>query len=91
MSRRDHVGVAPLPTAGGQGRLVVLCGLPGSGKTTTAVRLAEELCGVRLCSDEWMTGLGLDLYDEPARARVDALQQDLALDLLRDGPPEVAG
>ena len=63
-------------------RLVLICGLPGSGKTTTARRLAAETGGVRLCPDEWMTALAIDLFDEETRAKVEALQWQLALELL---------
>jgi predicted kinase len=68
-----------------EGRLVVLCGLPGSGKSTVAGSLARELGAVRLSSDEWLDALGFDLYDEEARARVDGLQQRLALELVTLG------
>ena len=64
---------------------MILCGLPGSGKSTLARRLETELGAVRLSSDEWMTHLGVDLYDEAGRARVEALQQALAVDLVRLG------
>ena len=66
-------------------RLVLLCGLPGSGKTTTARRLAAETGGVRFCPDEWMTALDIDLFDEPARAKVEDLQWHLAQELLALG------
>jgi len=67
------------------GRLVVLCGLPGSGKTTLAKRMASDSGAIRLCPDEWMTALEVALWDNEARARVEALQWQLAQDLLAAG------
>jgi predicted kinase len=69
----------------GGGRLVVLCGRPGSGKTTTARRIAAESGGLRFCPDEWMTALEIDLFDQPARARVESLQWELGQELLASG------
>jgi predicted kinase len=52
-------------------RLVLICGLPGAGKTTLAKRLAEQLPAVRLSPDEWKAHLGIDPFDEPARVRLE--------------------
>jgi predicted kinase len=55
-----------------------VCGLPGAGKTTFARKL-ENMCGaVRFCPDEWLADLGLEVYDEPRRARIEALQWKMA-------------
>lgn len=63
-------------------RLIVMCGLPGSGKSTLARRLAEERPALRLCADEWMTRLAVDLFDEEFRARLEAQFWRLAQDLV---------
>jgi predicted kinase len=66
-------------------RLILVCGLPGAGKTTLARRLADGIPAVRLCPDEWMASLGFDLYDEVGRDRLEAQFWRLAQDLLRLG------
>lgn len=55
-------------------RLVILCGLPGSGKSTTARRIAAASDAVRMCPDEWMTSMGVSLWDADLRARLEAAQ-----------------
>lgn len=67
------------------GRLVVITGLPGSGKTTLATALADSMPACRMCPDDWMMAAGIDLWDAPARARIETFQLELSLDLLRSG------
>lgn len=68
-----------------RGRLIIVCGLPGSGKTTLARKLEDERGAIRLCPDEWMDALAIDLYDEDRRARIEALQWRFAQPLLASG------
>ncbi len=66
-------------------RLILICGMPGAGKTTLAQRLERELPAVRLCPDEWLARLGLDLFDEALRERLESQLWRLTQDLLRLG------
>lgn len=67
------------------GRLVVITGLPGSGKTTLATELARSMPATRMCPDDWMMSAGIDLWNERVRSRIERFQCDLALELLRAG------
>lgn len=66
-------------------RLIIVCGLPGSGKTTLARALEGRLRAVRFSPDEWIDALSLDLYDEERRGRIEALQWKFAQHLLALG------
>jgi predicted kinase len=66
-------------------RLFIVCGLPGSGKTTLAKQLETRFRAVRFCPDDWMDALEFDLYDERARGRIESLQWILAKNLLALG------
>jgi predicted kinase len=68
-----------------RGRLVVITGLPGSGKTTLATALVASLPAARMCPDDWMMAAGIDLWDGEARARIEQVQLELTLPLLRRG------
>jgi predicted kinase len=65
-----------------QSRLVIVCGLPGSGKTTLACKLEAALPALRLSADAWMNGLGINLHAEQDRDRIEKLQWQLAEKLL---------
>jgi len=75
--------MAPVSTS--PARLVLICGLPASGKSTLARRLAAQLPAIRLDKDAWVTRLGGDVWDDDLRVRVEALLWDLTQELLRQG------
>jgi len=66
-------------------KLIIVCGLPGSGKTTFSRQIEERLRAVRLCPDEWMDALSIDVYHEDMRGKIEALQWKLAQELLALG------
>jgi predicted kinase len=68
----------------GAPRLIVVCGLPGAGKTTFARDLANRVSAIRLSADDWLDFLQID-RSERMRERLEALQWKLARDLLARG------
>lgn len=68
-----------------EARLLLTCGLPGSGKTTLARRLAEDRGAVRLTKDDWIFAIGSSPFDEPTRRRVEGELGRLAREILRLG------
>src|SRR4029079_7192104 len=68
-----------------EARLILICGLPGSGKTTLAKQLAPRVPAVRLCPDEWKHDLGIDYYDEQRRVQLEDRLWRLGHELLALG------
>src|SRR5262249_7901672 len=66
-------------------RLIIVCGLPGSGKTTVAKMLESRLHAIRLAPDDWMDALSINLWDEEKRAKIEALQWKFTQELLTLG------
>jgi predicted kinase len=66
-------------------RLIIVCGLPGSGKTTHAKQVEQRLRAARFCPDEWMDALGIGLWDGESRDRIEKLQWKLAQEILALG------
>ena len=66
-------------------RLVLICGLPASGKSTLARQLAPKIHAVRLDKDEWVTQLGADPWDDEFRIRLERQLWALTRQLLAQG------
>lgn len=62
-----------------------MCGLPGSGKTTLARRLAEEIPAIRLCTDDWHAALKVSFSDEVFHDLLEDQLWTFAQDLIRQG------
>lgn len=69
--------------------LFLMCGLPGSGKTTLAQRIERERDALRLTPDEWIARLYGTQLTPPAldwcRDPVEAIQWEVAESALRLG------
>tara|TARA_R110002073_G_scaffold4917_1_gene31008 strand:+ start:2857 stop:3771 length:915 start_codon:yes stop_codon:yes gene_type:complete len=65
----------PYPSPAGDTALHMICGLPGSGKTTLAKQLAATLPAHRYCPDEWISRFQNGFIEQPAlRDAVEATQ-----------------
>ena len=66
--------------------LILIVGLPGTGKTTLALELAKEINAIHLNSDMIRTSLGQrGKYDAASKAAVYKELQDRAEDVLKQG------
>lgn len=68
-----------------QGTLILLCGLPGAGKTTLAKKLAHERSAIVMSPDQEMYEHGISFFDEKARAKIEAEQWQRAIKLAKNG------
>ena len=66
-------------------RLILTCGLPGTGKTALATQLAADRSAVRLTKDEWLWALGSTPWDERTREKVEQQLWCLTQEILRLG------
>ena len=69
--------------------LFLICGLPGSGKTTLAKQLEVSNSALRLCPDKWIAPLLVDVTDtvemDRLRAIVESIQWEMAKRVLIQG------
>ena len=65
--------------------LFLMVGLPGAGKTTLAKQIEKERGALRLTPDDWMHALGIDLFDESMRSKIEALQWEISARVLKIG------
>jgi predicted kinase len=66
-------------------RLVLITGLPASGKSTLARRLAPTIPAIRLDKDQWTIQLGHDPWDDDFRPMIEGQLWTLTRDLLAQG------
>ena len=64
---------------------MLICGLPASGKSTLARRLAPAIPAIRLDKDGWVTQLGADVWDDGFRIRIERQLWGLTQELLAQG------
>ena len=71
--------------SGSGSRLIIVCGLPASGKTTLARHIQSGLHAIRFSADDWMDALSINLHDEIRRGEIESLQWKLGKELLELG------
>ena len=66
-------------------KVILVCGLPGSGKTTTSKQIEKSLGGVRFCPDDWMDAVIGTHNDNPFRDKLERRMEDFAIELAKHG------
>lgn len=66
-----------------QGTLILVSGLPGSGKTTTAKHFEVERNAIRMCPDDWIEALLEDPNDSVEKDRLRDVVENLQWDLTK--------
>ena len=65
--------------------IVLLCGLPGAGKSTLSKKLEKELPAIVMSPDQELYDRGISFFDEKARAEIEAEQWERAKVLAKRG------
>ncbi len=68
-----------------RGRIVLLCGLPGAGKSTLAKAMIATHGALGFSPDEWLIAIDPVTHTSEMREHVETLQWNLALDLAGRG------
>lgn len=68
-----------------QGKVILICGLPGSGKTTLSKKLSDDLNALRLSPDEWMQDMNISLLDNYIREALEKRFWEIAQRLALTG------
>ena len=63
--------------------LHLICGLPGSGKSTFANKLEKEHPALLLTPDNWMSRILEDGHNEKKRAVIESIQWEIAQQVLK--------
>ena len=71
-----------------QSTLHLICGLPGSGKTTLAKKIEMEIGAIRFCPDEWIKEIWKEMAEiegNTYRDEVEQLQWRMGKQILKSG------
>lgn len=63
------------------GTMILVCGLPGSGKTTFAKRIEAERNAIRMCPDDWIEAVLADPDDREEKSRLRDAVENLQWEL----------